>query len=192
MRTFILATLLLFPVGAFGANSPECAFETIRTGGVDDAFLLPADPVHRSPGLAAYLATRNPKSYDDTTIDRHFGDSFKLDECLICESMCAATLEIELQGSGGLDCNDSLFVGEAGGLAVYSQSIKPGGCEFQQVPSDTYAFWRVGLLEESTVRTIDLDVGALQELVCNRGYRWLDVIVQDDHAVDSMRLVIRH
>lgn len=191
MRGFILVTFLsLFSIQV-SAQSTGCLFETIQTAGSDDAFVLPADSVHRSPGLASYLSSRNPKDYDDLTIDRHFGDSFKLDACLICEQVCSAKLEIELQGTGGLDCNDSIFVGQAGGLPVYSDSIYPGGCEFAPGNDDMYTQWKRSVVATS-VRTIDLDVKALQDLVCDLNYPWLDVIVQDDHAVDSLRLIIQH
>ena len=187
----IILTLLAFPLAA---QSSGCAFETIETGGVDDGFALPTDATHPSPQLAGYLYTRFPKDYDDTAIDHHFGDSFKLNQCLICEQICSAKLEIELQGSGGLDCNDSIFAGEAGGFAVYSDYIYPGGdCSGPfGGNTDVYQQWRRALSASTVARTIDLDVKALQELVCDRNYPWLDVIVQDDHAVDSLRLIIQH
>jgi hypothetical protein len=193
MRKTLALTFLLLLSAPLVAQSAGCVFETIQTGGVDDAFTMPADAVHRSPALSNYLATRNPKDYDDTAIDHHFGDSLKLDACLICDQICSAKLEIELQGSGGLDCNDSLFAGQAGGFAVYSDYIYPGGdCSGPSGPSsDVYSQWKRSLTT-STSRTIDLDVKALQDLVCNLDYPYLDVIVQDDHAVDSLRLVIEH
>ena len=182
MHRFILGSLLLFLQLPLAAQSTGCVYEMILTGGVDDAFALPADAVHRSP-----------KDYDDNAIDRHFGDSFKLDSCLICTQICSAKLEIELQGGGGLDCNDSLFAGEAGGFAVYSDYIYPGGdCSGPGGnSSEIYQLWKRALVT-TNVRTINLDVKALQELVCDRGYPWLDVVVQDDHAIDSMRLIIEY
>lgn len=192
MQRIILAVLLSVLSLPLAAQSTGCAFETIHTGGADDAFALPADVPHRSPDLINYLVPRNPKDYDDTAIDRHFGESFKLDQCLICTQICSAKLEIELQGSGGLDCNDSLFAGRAGGMAVYSDYIYPGGdCSGPAGGGDVYTHWKRAVTA-TTVRTIELDVKTLQELVCDLDYPWLDVVVQDDHAVDSLRLIIQH
>lgn len=190
MRSTILFALLCCLSVPLAAQSTGCAFETIFTGGADDAFALPADPVHLSPALGGYIFVRNPKTYDDTAIDRHFGDSFKVDQCLICSQICSAEIEIELQGSGGLDCNDTLFIGQAGGMAVYADTIHPGGC-VAEVPDDIMERWKQSVTT-SSVRTINLDVKTLQDLVCDLNYPWLDVIVQDDHAVDSIRLIVRY
>jgi hypothetical protein len=191
VQTSLMLMMLLFSAPQLA--DPSCPFQTIQTGGVADAFVLPADTTHRSPGLVTFLSTRNPKDYDDLTIDRHFGDSFKLDECLICDSLCSARVEIELQGTGGLDCNDSIFIGEAGGVALWSGPIYFGGCFFYDDASfnQQYNVWRLAQ-SPSTTRTIDLDVKALQDLVCNKQYPWLDVVVQDDHGVDSIKLVLEH
>lgn len=195
MRFLTVALIsLALCVSAFADN--DCAFETIHLGGAPDGFVLPADATHRSPDLVNHLQTRNPKDYDDQTIDRHFGDSFKAGDCIICDALCAARIEIVLKGSGGLDCNDSIFIGRAGGTAVWSGPINPAGCNDSSGPIGTIPIPELvryeGTVSDTLVRTIDLDVKALQDLVCGEGYPWLDVIVQDDHAVDSLRLVLVH
>ncbi|HEX7830381.1 MAG TPA: hypothetical protein VF787_12035 [Thermoanaerobaculia bacterium] len=190
MRTSLVVFLLLCLSVPLAAQSTSCAFELTLTGGADDGFASPDDPTHRSPGLSNFIVSRFPKDYDDMSINRHFGDSFKLDECMICNQICSATVEIEVQGTGGLDCNDSLFIGQAGGTPIYLQTIIPGGCD--SVPAtDVYEQW-YAKTSSTSVQSISLDVKALQELVCDNNYPWLDVVVQDDHGVDSIKLIIKY
>jgi len=167
-----------------------CPFETIHTGGVADAFAAPNDAIHPSPALTTFLASVSSKSYDDLAINHYFGDSFKLDECSICGQLCSVKVEIVFQGTGGLDCNDTLFIGQAGGAALFSGDLVPGGCNANEPPPITSPTHAAAV--DITTKVIDIDPKAFQDLVCFQKYPWLDVITQDDHAVDSMRLVIRH
>lgn len=169
-----------------------CAYEVIFTGGTADAYALPTEGRHPSPGLANYLFTRNPKDYDDPAVNRHFGDSFKLDACVICNQLCSAKLLIELQGNDSLACNDTIFIGRAGGTALFSGPLNPSGCPTTpDDPNHNLISW-FEIVSDSLSRTIVLDEKQLQDLVCVEGYEWLDVIVQDDHTVDSMRLVVEY
>ena len=45
-------------------------------------------------------------------------------------------------------------------------------------------------VQPTIVKKIELDPRKLEELVCDRKMRYLDVYIQDDQVVDSMRLVI--
>lgn len=190
--SFFLLAVCLPVIAQQSQTHAGCAYEIIRPAGVADGFQLPADVRHPSPALAAYLQNRFPKDYDDMAADHHFGDSFKLDACTICDQLCSAVLEIELKGTGGLDCNDSIFIGRAGGTAVAFGPIYLSGCPVgPEDPNTEFAVWKQALAGTFS-RTITLDTKALQDLVCLEGYEWLDVIVQDDHGVDSMRLTIQH
>lgn len=167
-----------------------CGYEVIHTAGLADSYNLPTEGRHPSPDLANYVYTRNPKDYDDPASDHHFGDSFKLDACTICNQLCSAQLIIELQGNDFLACNDTIFVGRVGGTALFSGPINPSGCP-EPLDNPIFNFVRFDeAVSDSISRTIVLDPKELQDLVCLEGYEWLDVIVQDDQTVDSMRLVI--
>jgi hypothetical protein len=178
--------------------------------GAADNFALPADAVHPSLALDTFLqATALPNlppiAYDEgTSCDHHFGDSFKLDSCTFCCGICSATLEITMHGCGsGLDCNDSITVGQApfnhGGVVLWNGYVNGTGCPndpanppIDQTPRPDVAAptRRTGMGTPPIVKKIELDPRKLEELICDRKVRYLDVYIQDDQVVDSMRLVI--
>lgn len=172
-----------------------CAYEIIHTGGISDGYTLPTEQRHPSPAVAVFLHQldkENKKDYDDTRPNLQFGDSFKLDTCTICDQLCGAKLVIEMQGNDILACNDTMFVGKFGGTALFNGPINPALCvDGASYPVLEYARWDE-VIQDAVVRSIDLDVKKLQDLVCIEGYEFLDVVVQDDHSVDSMRLIIQH
>jgi hypothetical protein len=182
----------------------------VYEGGIADNFQLPADPTHRSLALDAFLqATAIPQfppvGYDENgECDHHFGDSFKIDSCTICCGICSATLEITMRGCGSsLDCNDSITVGQApfnnGGVVLWNGYVNGTGCPggpIDTLPTpDTRAKTdaapkRPTSASATIVKKIELDPRKLEELVCERKVRYLDVYIQDDQVIDSMRLVI--
>ncbi len=192
----------------------RCPTVIVYEGGIADNFQLPADPTHRSLALDAFLqATAIPQfppvGYDENgECDHHFGDSFKIDSCTICCGICSATLEITMHGCGsGLDCNDSITVGQApfnngGGMVLWNGYVNgtgcpggPGGPIDTPLPTNTRAKAdsapKGPVVGSATiVKKIELDPRKLEELVCERKVKYLDVYIQDDQVIDSMRLVI--
>lgn len=189
-----------------------CPTVIVYQRGVADNFLSGPDPVNPSLALSAFLTSiANPSfppvAYDENAnCDHPFGDSFKLDSCVFCCGICSATLEITLRGCGSaLDCNDSITVGQApfngpGGYVLWNGYIDPNGCPNGPIGPDdpppteskrTAAYARGPTSPSATiVKTIPLDPRRIAELICQRKIATLDVYVQDDQSVDSMRLII--
>ena len=186
----------------------QCPTVIVYQGGKADNFAPGIDPVHPSLALDAllqgHLPGHNPVAYDDATdCDHWFGDSFKLDACVFCCGICSATLEITLRGCGsGLDCNDTITVGQApfsgaGGYVLWSGLIDPNGCPGGGTPGDLElpdielkSSDRPRASGPTIVKTIVLDPRKVADLICERKITYLDVFVQDDRIVDSMRLII--
>ena len=190
----------------------RCPTVIVYENGLADNFALPADPVHPSLALDAFLQATAipglpPVAYDENgECDHHFGDSFKIDSCNICCGICSATLEITMRGCGGsIECNDSITVGvapfnTAGGVVLWNGYVNGIGCPGDPGPvpvnptkPDVNAATTKrpsGPISPTIVKKIELDPRKLEELICERHIHYLDVYVQDDQVIDSMRLVI--
>lgn len=192
----------------------RCPTVVVYERGIADAFQSPADPAFPSLALDAFLhgtPVRPIVAYDEGYCDHYFGDTFKLDECVVCCGICSATLEITMHGCGsGLDCNDTLIVGEApfgrGGVGyiIWSGYIDPtpcptgGGTGPDDIPDaatdrarpNTDSRAQPSSVPPTVVKTFALDPRKIAELICKRKVTSLDVFVQDDQIIDSMRLII--
>lgn len=202
------------PIGLETAD--RCPTVIIYQRGAADSFAPGPDPVHPSLALDAFLHSvalpgHPPVAYDDASdCDHAFGDSFNLDECVLCCGICSATLEITLRGCGsGLDCNDSITVGQApfnlsGGYVIWNGYINGTGCpndppldpsgtppsvDLVRAPGNRPTR-RVSSPSSTIVKTIQLDPRKLAELVCRRHVKELDVYIEDDQIIDFMRLII--
>ena len=182
-----------------------CGTVVVYELGKADNFALPTDPTSPSLALDALLQTGHPKDYDAPECDRSFGDSFKLDPCVFCCGICSATLEITLRGCGSaLECNDYIYVGQApfrgsGGYVLWEGYVNephcggttPGG---PVLPPDLESSQtrQTGRRPQQSVvvKKIELDPRKVAELICRREIDTLDIHVQDDQIVDSVRLVI--
>lgn len=213
MKRILLILAVFASLGAAAQNPPRrCPTVIVYEGGIADNFQLPADPTHRSLALDAFLTATAlpslpPVGYDENgECDHHFGDSFRLDSCNFCCGICSATLEITMRGCGGsIECNDSITVGvapfnTAGGVVLWNGYVNGTGCPNDPGPVPvtpgrpdvlTNAAKRPNTTVQPTiVKKIELDPRKLEELVCDRKVHYLDVYIQDDQVIDSMRLVI--
>lgn len=190
----------------------RCHNVVIYQRGIADNFALPADPVYPSAALATLLAGGPHVAYDQGNCDVWFGDTFNLDSCVLCGDICSVVLEITLRSCGSsLDCNDEITVGQApfgkggAGFVVTQTPVNSGGCPGGtggggSHSTDTAATGRAmarpaspspALTQGPTVvKQIPLDLPKLRELVCKRKITALDVFVQDDQVIDSMRLIV--
>lgn len=188
---------------------PRCHNVVVYQRGLPDNFALPIDPVYPSAPLAAMLAGGPHVAYDQASCDVWFGDSFNLDGCVVCGDLCGAMLEITLRGCGSsLDCNDEITVGQApfgkggAGVLLWQGKVNTAGCSGTggSQPND-HSQGSAGLTGKRAaspastpgailVKQIPLDLDKLRELVCKRRVTALDVFIEDDEIVDSMRLVI--
>ncbi len=131
-----------------------------------------------SPALNSYFVSNNltRRVFDDGGKDRAFGQSFQLNCCKICK----AVLEIRVRNEdpNGLASNDGLAVGVAPFTTV---RFAPG-----------YAIWN----PPGSPRTITLplNVSALNDYIMKSANCpwWLDVYVQDDTAVDYVKLTVSY
>lgn len=193
----------------------RCPTVIIYQRGAADGFTPGTDPVYPSLALDAFLQSISLPGlpavpYDDASgCDHPFGDTFNLDECVLCCGICSATLEITMSGCGSaLDCNDSVTVGQApfnlsGGYVIWNGYINGIGCpgnppigvddpppSLERRSPDYQQARRLSSLSPTIVKTIQLDPRKLAELVCKRHVKQLDVYVQDDEKIDFMRLII--
>ena len=98
-----------------------------------------------------------------------------------------------------LACNDSIQIGQApfGAGAIVNAQLYPPGCPNTASQStDTAAseLRKTLTVGPTIVRRFPIDPAKLQAL-CARSagtFFWLDVAIQDDTVVDSMRLIITH
>lgn len=181
-----------------------CGTVVVYELGKADNFAPGPDPVSPSLALDALLHQGNQVRYDEGTCDHSFGDSFKLDPCVFCCGICSATLEITMHGCGSaLDCNDYISVGQVpfnnpGGFLLWGGYVSEphcGGGGDPTLPDDIDS--QMGRAQSTSkpvpatiVKTIQLDPRKVAELICERKIKTLDVYVEDDQIVDSMRLII--
>ncbi|MCA9189180.1 MAG: hypothetical protein KDA99_26325, partial [Planctomycetales bacterium] len=161
------------------------------TRGLPDAYVLPTEPVSPSAGAAAYLSTigATSRNYDETGVNKQFLDSFQS----LPSGIVSATLQIGLKPQGEVDFNDALglffFSGTGSVLAGWSAYLGTGNGGVSLLSN----VWSTGNYPSGNVFTLNL--GALPtssgttSLIGNLNtYGKLDVRVQDDTAVDFMRL----
>jgi hypothetical protein len=154
----------------------KCSITTTDTEGVADNFGGGIDPTTLSPALTAYLNANPPRSqYDQPGCDKHFGESFKVCSC----ETCGGRLEIVVRRCGSnMDTNDGFVVG-----------VAPFNAATQRVAQGPV--WAAGDPQTKTL-FIPLPAAKLTEILCKNKTQWLDVYIQDDTIVDSMKLTILH
>lgn len=182
---------------------PVCPITTIYQGGVADNFGGGPDAAVWSPALTTFLSGKATKQYDDPACDKWLGQSFRIVKGCICEGICSATLEVTYKSCGSsLDCNDSIQIGQApfGAGAIVNAQLYPPGCTTggggTDPNTDTVASEQRKALTAGTpvTKSFRIDPGKLKELCAKTpgAFFWLDVAIQDDTIVDSMRLIITH
>jgi hypothetical protein len=156
--------------------SPNERITICYEGGRDDAYGAPNDPASPRPPFAAWLTSWGPtKHFDDPTVNRQFGHTFRN----LPTGIVSARLEIKLRAECELSYNDTLGAQFTGSGTAWNASIASlaGGT------------WNCG--QEAT---IVLDLGALPgganliPLICSN--RFVDFRTQDDTTVDWARLTI--
>ncbi|MBU8895172.1 hypothetical protein KRR26_06125 [Corallococcus sp. M34] len=169
-------TLLAVVTFAWGGAAQAQTY----TGGIADNFVAPTEPTSPSAGLLAWIAANYPnpgsRPYDSMVIDQYFGTTFP--GLTRNGRICGATLRTTVRNG---DTNDSLgllFMGPAGTpLATgWGDSLVNLGVPF-------------GATGTITLNLASLPGGAnLLPTLNAQGF--LDVIVQDDSAVDFITLTI--
>jgi hypothetical protein len=157
--------------------------------GIPDDFALPTEPATPGPllGSVCVFSDDFDTIADDNTVCHSFLG--------LPENIIAATLELRIRASDvAIPCNDTIQLQASGGPVVFEWTRRLGAPWPAVCPGDA------GLLDciwiDSRTHTFCLDLGALPEVgggtssvldTMNTTDR-LDVRIQDDSGVDSMRL----
>lgn len=128
-----------------------------------------------SPALASFLAGKPTKGYDDPSVNKYFGDSFKLQNCRVCY----ATLEVRVRHYGDLWTNDSITIGAA---------------PFNSSPGVKFISTGIWTPQTPNPKTLNfaLPTAALNSYLFSTSTvpSFLDVVSQDDTDFDYMKLSV--
>jgi hypothetical protein len=180
-RRFVLFGGYSLPAGQ---NAETWEFITARPftfrGGRKDNFALPNDPTVRSTRLNNALPGITWKDFDDTTSNRYIGHTFSN----LPANIVRAQLIIRLKPHSDIPFNDSLHLGLLSGPPAtwaWQSNIRnlPGaGGDWTANPATTF------ILDLGNLPT---GVDILAKLATDR---YLDLIVQDDSAIDWVDLCV--
>ncbi|MCP3141859.1 hypothetical protein [Pyxidicoccus xibeiensis] len=171
-----LLTLLALLVVAWGG----AAQAQVYTSGVADNFVAPSEPVTPSAGLAAWIAANYPnpniRQNDDLGNDRYYATTFT--NLLRNGRICGATLRTVIR-SGDFLNNDSLnlwfnngaFVATGWGSGLAALGIAPG---------------QTG----GVALNLAALPGGVNLIPTLNAQGFLDVVLQDDSAIDFVSLTI--
>ncbi|ADO67863.1 hypothetical protein [Stigmatella aurantiaca] len=170
-----LRLLALLIVSWTGLAHAQATF----VGGTADNFALPTEPVSPSAGLLTWIANNyayaGSRPYDQTGIDRYFATT--LAGLKRAGTTCGGTLRITVRNG---DSNDSLNLWFTDGNGNRLGSPNPIAW------SNYLSSLGVPL---NTTGTIVLDLASLPGIIDGiNTYGFLDILVQDDSAVDSLSL----
>jgi len=163
---------------------PHCPKPPVQyLGGVVDNFGGGPDPVAKSPEVAAFLAAHpalNPtRLFDQPGADKAFVHSFRMKEnCKVC----AVKFEVKMRDFGD-------FSPPGDRIHIYGKTITapdliwtaPTGPSGSSAPG---TFVLSAYLPAASINKLN------QHIFANAPGHWLNVIAQDDHAFDYIRLTI--
>lgn len=156
----------------------RCPLQMQQTiiAGIIDNFATPTDPTYKTPAFLAVFAGIPFKDFDDKTNDRAVGQSFVLPKIKPCEGkVCTAQLEVRVCNNGtNVWKNDSLSVGtiQNGSLQAWAHSGYIWNAQTDKGKCKTI--------------TIPINVASLNNNPT------LDVYIQDDTAVDYIKLTLNY
>ncbi|MCA9291339.1 MAG: hypothetical protein KDA25_09425 [Phycisphaerales bacterium] len=158
-------------------------------GGIADDFCGATEPATPSAALAPLCS--NPQDFDSTLIDGTFCHSL----VGLPSNIAEAKLEIRLRANGAGCCNDSLSFQATGGFPalLWSSRIGSDGGGCGGFPGLVPWEWTPGTMESMCLDLANLPVtgGATTNLLPSlNATQRLDIHVQDDTAVDFVRLWI--
>jgi hypothetical protein len=153
-------------------------------GGVVDNFGGGNDPVTTSPPLAAFLAAHPPtRQFDGGGISKLFGHSFRMKEnCKVC----AVQFEVKMTAFG--IAAPSGFGNDQ--IHIYSKTITSADLIWT-APSGSTGSGAPGTFVLSAFLPSAPSIALLnQHIFTNAPGHWLNVVAQDDHAFDYVKLRI--
>ncbi len=166
----------------------NCPLSTYAAGNAD-GFNLPVEPTTMSPGLQTYFinynvtptGTTKPRKYDEPGQDKWLGQTFFIKCCKVCR----AELEIRVRNEGGLASNDGIVIGRAPFTQSSDIIVNDHIWDITRPP------WAGGTGSPKTM-IIPLSPAALNNYIFNsKGCNVpIDIVVQDDTAVDYIKLKI--
>jgi len=153
-------------------------------GGVVDDFLGGDDPVTTSPELEAFLNSVSPprRQFDEGGANKYFGHSFQLREnCKVCN----VRFEIKMRDEdpNGLSDNDTISI--FGRTITSADQIwqAPTGATGSGAPG---TFTLIAFLPPAAIDLLN------QHIVTNAPGHWLNIVAQDDHAFDYVKVTITY
>lgn len=150
--------------------------QTINAGIYDNLTLPTESTVHSPAELLAFpTSIYNYKEFDDPTVNKIVAYSFSLKNYKPCEGrMCSALLEIAVCNSGAdLWQNDKVYVGD-----IENNKF---------VPSILYGdIWKSNEAKKCKIISVPINPSTIAS------WPWLEVMVQDDTSVDSMKLTLNY
>jgi hypothetical protein len=158
----------------------RCPVTTTIELGIADNFVGP-EPAHPSPALTTFLASLHAVGYDVDQPNHAFGDSFRLCAC----EFCSAKLEIRVKKTTQRDnpANDDIYVG-----------VAPFGTGQRIIDGRIWTNDNPEAPKTLTYTFTPAQLAQFTQLTCHQptGARSLDVYIEDDTVVDSMKLTITH
>jgi hypothetical protein len=140
---------------------------------VPDNFAPAGSPLSLSPALTSFLSGKPTKGFDDTQVNKYFGDSFKLRN----RKVCHATLEVRVRHYGDVWTNDSITVGAA--PFTSSPGVKFIGT----------GIWNAQPTNPQTL-LFAVPATALSSYLSSTTAPFLDVVAQDDSDFDYAKLSV--
>ena len=179
-------TTNLVPAGtadeAVAAGDEKCPDQPYfrYAGGNPDNFAGPVDPAYRSTNLALFDSGPH-SSYDDTSSNRWFGDSFDLEDKRL---VCHVVIRMKMKQNHGLASNDNLYIGhvENGNAlpTVFTTAIASAYFPTGPGPGPVTRVWT---LNSAGLTALSAITGA-----ANPNDAVLDFYVQDDTTIDHIML----
>ncbi len=149
--------------------------------GRPDAYAAPYDSTSRRPVFDAFMLANYPgiiKQFDDPTENRVLGHTFQNLPC----GIIAATLQVEMRAGASITNNDAIYLQYMGGVSL------AWGSPIANLPG-AGGTWNPGQSGVFTLNLASLPGGTNLLPVMNATHA-LDFLMQDDTAVESMRLTI--
>lgn len=176
----LISTSLLPLLAALTVLWSGAAQAQTYMSGIADNFVAPTEPVSPSPNLLSWIAANyafpGSRPHDDASIDRWFGTTFT--NLRRNGNICGATLRMTVRNGGSNDTMGLWFMGPNNQqLATgYGDSLVNRGIPF------------------GNTGTITLNLAALPNntnlIPTLNAQGFIDVVVQDDSAVDFVSLTI--
>ncbi|MBI3650177.1 MAG: hypothetical protein HY231_03945 [Acidobacteria bacterium] len=165
-----------FPAGI----QPKCPNPPVQyLGGAVDGFGGGIDAVTKSTELANFLLAHPPtRQFDEGGANKLFGHSFRMREnCKVC----AVQVEISMKDQADFYTNDRIY--------IYGKTITPAD-QIWSAPTGATGSGAPGTFLLSAFLPNSAITNLNQQIFNNAPGHWLNILAQDDHMFDYVKLKI--